>query len=380
MKKVMGFLILLGLVIAAYMHWHPSQKKSLAEPTVTVAYGDITKKAIAVGQIVPKHVTTVKSPIAGITDMWYHDAGDYVKVGEPLLRIRPAPTPQQYAETLTQKKRDTIALKADEQKLADEAYLVKQHVLPSNSVDYRNAQQEYETTKAQLELDQQKLALLYKGQTTIGNQTMQNVIKSPIEGYILQRNVDVGDPVISISDAQSATQLFIIANMQDMIFRGTVDEVDADEIQMGMPADIHVAAIPDKTITGVITKIALQSDNMNPSNAASNNTSSSNNTPAPFNVGFQIEIGQLKVPADTVLRSGFSATAEVVLKTVKHVVVIPERVLIYKDDKPFVRKKVNGKVTDQAVQLGLSDGMNVQVLSGVKVDDVLVEPKPLTGE
>src|SRR3989344_9325542 len=100
MKKIIITIVVLAFAIWGYEHWHTTKKKTIQEPTLTVTYGNITKKAIAVGQIVPKHVTTIKSPIAGITDMWYHDAGDYVKVGEPLLRIRPAPTPQQYAETL----------------------------------------------------------------------------------------------------------------------------------------------------------------------------------------------------------------------------------------------------------------------------------------
>jgi len=140
-----------------------------------------------------------------------------------------------------------------------------------------------------------------------------------------------------------------------------------------MEAILTVAAIPDQNLKGTITKIALQSDNLNNNTS---NTSNSNSSSTPFNIGFQIEIGQLEIPPNITLRSGFSATAKINVKTVKQVPIIPERVLIYKDEKPFVNTLLlqNKKPILTPIQLGISDGINVQVVKGLVIGQQVLEP------
>jgi HlyD family secretion protein len=122
------------------------------------------------------------------------------------------------------------------------------------------------SNQAQLDNFKQNLDLYDKGEALINGKWQRGLVVSPVTGFILQRNVDRGDSVISLQSAQAATTLFTIANMKDLIFKGMVDENDAHKLHLNMPATIQVGALPNKKISGVIDRLALQSDEENQKN------------------------------------------------------------------------------------------------------------------
>ncbi len=230
-------------------------------------------------------------------------------------------------------------------------------------------------------LAEQKLALLESGETIVAGKQIESVVVSPIDGNILYHGVNVGDPVISISSAQTATALFTIANIQDLMFKGSVDERDAAKIKVGMLAKIKIGSLPDQEITGKINSIALQSDKENKENSGTSSQSTSkDDNSSPFNVGFKVEITELQLPKDLVLRSGYSATATVAIKKVDNVLMLPLRVIQYRDTKPHVLlpNKKSKKPKQQPVELGVSDNINIEIKSGLKLDDQVLDQPDAT--
>jgi HlyD family secretion protein len=374
MNKKWVFVALASLLIVTGIYHFKFSNQNREQDIVTLKRGSVEEKVIAVGNIVPKHAISVKSTIPGIVGTLFHEEGDYVEQGALLLQVTPSPTPQSMAESHADVKEHlAITEQAKEHKKRLEQLLKLNIETPDN---YALAVKDLATASAKLEMSQQKLALLQNGEATIAGKNIKTTVVSPISGYILARNVDVGDPVVPLTDAQQGTVLFVIANMQDLIFKGIVNEIDVAKISSNMPVNISIAALPDLKVKAVLSKISLQSNTTD----TSRDSSSSANTNNPFNVGFNVELNALQLPKNFKLRAGYSATAEITIKHVQNVLTLPERVLIFKDDKTYVNlpDKSGKAFKPQEIKLGASDGINVEVMAGLsegeKVLDIMTVP------
>jgi len=367
-KIIIAVVVILLLVGGYFLFGHKS--KTAPQPTVAVTKGNITEKAQAVGYIKPRHSITVKSQVDGIVAEIFHDEGEYVKKGEPLLTVKPAPAPANYATTYEGLQEALATERSAYKDLQRYKEALKKGLITRSYTDYIGTEKTYETAKAQRILAAQKLALLDKGKTQVGKQIIANVIDSPINGYILDKIVDVGDPVLSLSSAQASTALFTIANMNDLMFEGDVDEMDANKIHLTMPVTVTVGAIPNQKITGKLTQISLQSEQESVSGAADANS--------PFNVGFKIEVTNLQIPTNVDLRAGYSATADINIKTVQNVLILPERVIQFDGVKPYVLLPSADKTTPkkQYIKIGLSDGMNAEITQGVTEGQKVLDVQP----
>ena len=374
MKKLVIFIIVIILIIiGGFVIW-PQKNKSANDitPTVAVKKGTIIEKAQAIGYIEPLHFSTVKSSVGGSVTKIYHYEGEYVHKGDLLLEIQPEPEPADYATTYSNLQAAITTEKAAKANLARYKEALKNGLISANYTDYINAQRDYKNAKEQRILAAQKLALLNNGAAVVANKALTNTVISPIDGYILTRSVDVGDAVLSLSSAQSATALFTIADMQDLMFKGSVDEMDAAKIKLHMPAIIMVGASTKQAIHGEVSKISLQSEQK----AAETSTQKPNSN-LPFNISFKIEITNLKIPPELTLRSGYSATADINIQTKENVLLLPERVLHFKDDKhiyvllPPTNKKAKPK--EQPVTVGLTDGIAAEITSGLNLNTVVLD-------
>ena len=369
MKKWLIILLLLLLAVGSWYFYH--QRKDVKPAlTVTVKKGTIVEKAQAVGYIKPFNSITVKSQVGGIVAHIFHYEGEYVKSGAKLLEITPTPSPTEYATAYEALKEAHAAEHSAQCDMQRYQKALKGGLISKSYGEYIIARKSHQTAKAQRVLAEQKLALLKKGRTVVEGKQMAGIILSPINGYILSRNVDVGDPVISLSSAQSATSLFAVANMQTMMFRGEVDEMDAAKVHVGMPAVIKIGSVPGQKINGTLTRISLQSEQQDVAQGGTSATPDS-----PFSVGFQVEVTKLQVPKDLVLRSGYSATADIKIKTAADVLVLPERVIHFKKGQPYVLLPAVAKQQPkkQPVKIGLTDGMRVEIQEGLKQDDKVLD-------
>lgn len=372
MKKwsVTAAVILIIILVISLLAYHTRQK---TKPSmIKVRQGNIIEYVQAAGYITPENSISVKSPIGGDVEKVYRDTGEYVKEGEPLVAIKPTPN----TETFVNYKESVIKAQADfniaEKNLQRYQTMIKEGLITEHYGDYLDAQQTYNDAKSTLNLAQQQLSLITTGKAVIGKKDIGNTVLAPVSGYIVKRNVDIGDYVTDIGSSQSATVLFTIEDMNNLIFSGYVDEADSYKIHSNMPATVQVGAAPNIKITGILTAVSLQSQQASASSVVGE---SSELTSSPFTAGFRVKVTKLKIPKGVQLRDGYSATANIAVKSALNVPIIPERVLQFDGEKPFVwildKKTANPK--KQFLTLGLSDGMNVQVEKGLSVGESVLD-------
>jgi len=346
-KKIIVAVVVMG-VVAVAIYFFVSSKRGDKEDLTTVELnrGDIVDKALAIGRIEPKNEIAVKSKISGIVKKLFVEVGDRVKAGEPLLDISPDPTPLEFAEA---KRAVELAQVAHENASKDyersKELLDKKHI---SEKDYDDARQDYDETRLRLRLAEEKLSLVQDGHATIADKNVSSMIRSPINGTVLEKMVDEGDPVVPLTSFQAGTELLILAEMTDLIFKGTVDEIDVGKLHHGMTAKIKVGALPGEPVEGVLARIS-------PKAREEENTTV-----------FDVEI-EITKRGEEMLRAGYSANAELVINEKKDVLLAPERLVHFKSDTAWVEIQDSlGEIDTIYVETGLSDGLNVEITSGLK--------------
>lgn len=359
-KKVMIAIVIIAILGAAWFAFFSARGKSEnGIKTVFVEKGTIVDKALAVGEIQPNTEVSVKSKISGLVDQLFVEVGDYLRKGQPIMEIRPDPTPLEYAEATKNVEIYEVAYKNSKKEFERAQLLMaKNHI---SEADFDNAQRDYEESELRYNLAKEKLSLLESGRANLGNKRTESVIKSPIDGTVLNLAVDRGDPVVPLTSYQAGTELLSMARMDDLIFKGTVDEIDVGKLEEGMIATIKIGALPDEKIEGMLYKIS-------PKARKEDNT-----------ILFDVWIKITKA-GEKMLRAGYSANAEVVINKKEDIMVVPERLLHFKDDSTFVEVMKDSTDKDAIdtiyVKTGLSDGLNIEIEEGLQESTLVVERPP----
>lgn len=341
------FFIVLGLVCAS------RKKNNTQRATVKVERRNIVESALAIGSIEAKNEIAVKSKISGVVGKLFVEVGDFVQKGDPLLEVRPDPTPLELAEAKRNVEMVTLELE-NAKKEWERARELNRRGLISQQ-EFENIQKNFEEAELRHKMAKERLELIEKGKIQIAETAIETVIKAPISGYILERLVNVGDPVVPLTSYQAGTELLRMADMKALLFKGTVDEIDVGKIQEGMPAEIQIGALPGKTIQGHVTLISLKARKQE------------NITVFPIEVTIDETNG-------TTLRAGFSATARVIIAKRDSVLALPERVVTFRNDSSFVRIPQGPKDSKEVhIKTGLSDGIFIEVLEGLKEGQEVLE-------
>lgn len=315
-------------------------------PAVAVARGDLVDRALAIGTIEPVVEISVKSKVSGVVQRRFADVGDYVRAGDPLLEIKPDPTPLELVETRRQVQLRELELENMETELGrQQALLEKGHV---SQQDFDATQRRHAEARLQLQMARERLALLEEGKVKMaGGGSVESVVRSPISGFVLEKMVEIGDPVVPLSTYQEGTVLMKMADMKELIFRGTVDEIDVGRLAEGMPAEIKVGALPGAPVRGVLSMISPKARKQE--NATI----------------FPIEV-RLTDAGGALLRAGFSANAEIVIERREQVIAIPERLVTFQGDSTWVMvERGDGTAERRVIQTGLSDAIKIEVISGL---------------
>ncbi len=363
MKKLVRIFVVLIVLVggaAGIYAWATGSKGNGKAKYVEAASGAITEKALAVGQIEPKQKFSVKSKISGIVRTCLVQVGDRVKAGDPLFEISPDPTPSDI--TSVDSAVSSARASADKAKLDFDRASSLYHQGVASKSDFDAARTAWDLARITLDNANQTRELTLKGKVSGGGATMESIIRAPAAGTILTRTVNPGDPVVPLTSYQPGTELATIADMSDLLFKGTVDEIDVGKISVAMPAKIKIGALPTDVVAGTVTRIAPQAQQKDGATL------------------FDVWI-RLSDPEKVTLRAGYSANAEVVIKEKKDVLTIPERLVTFEDggNKAFVEvapKNPKAKPVRTEVKLGISDGLNVEVVSGLARGAKLVEPPP----
>jgi len=352
---IAGGVVVSVVGVAAVLYSRSHATKDLGFKTVEVVRGPVVEKALAVGAIRPKREIAVKSKISGIVKRSFREVGDLVRAGDPLFEILPDPTPLE----LTEAKRELEIAKNvfdQSQKRHERAVSLRRQGIVS-SQDSDQADKEIEDARIRLNLATEKLALLQKGRVQSAN--VESIIRAPISGTVLELLVNEGDPVVPLTSYQAGTALTNLADMSTLVFKGTVDEIDVGKLRESMPARIKVGAIPDAAVEGTVYKIAPKSKTAEGATL------------------FDVEIA-LKPGSPVVLRAGYSANADIVVREKTDVLLLPERLVTFADGKATVEVP-GAKETEpvkKEVKVGLSDGIHIEVLDGLKQKDLVVERPP----
>jgi HlyD family secretion protein len=364
MRKLVKTLIILVVLVAvagalyALARSNKGDKDGLKQ--VTIESGSITEKAIAVGQIQPRQKFSIKSKLSGIVKTCLVNVGDRVRAGDAMFEIAPDPTPQELTDVDRQLDSARASYERAQADFSRAQELVRQGLLPKSDMDARR--EAFELAKIALARAEQGRELTRRGRIAGAGISMESIVRAPAAGTVLTRTVNPGDPITPLTSYQPGTELATVADMTDLIFKGTVDEIDVGKLRVGLPTRIKVGALPTDVVTGSVSRIAPQAQQKEGATL------------------FDVEIELAKDTA-IVLRAGYSANADVIIREKKGVLIVPERVVTFEDggkkafvEIPSANPKEEPKKTE--VKLGISDGMNAEVLSGLQKGAKVVERPP----
>jgi HlyD family secretion protein len=356
MKKKIVIPIIIVVILAAIIIVLSSGKNNAEElKYVPVKRGDISEKALAVGTLEPEQEIKVKSTISGIVSEVLFKVGDAVSKDSPLFNISPNPTPLEYVETRRNMEVAEVTMARLQRDRDRNHELFQSSLISQSQMDSIEAQ--YNEAQLRHQVAQEKFELLEKGRIQMSNRNIDSIVKAPISGIMLSLNSHEGDPVVPLTNFQPGTELCSMADMQDILFKGTVDEIDVGKLMPGMEAEIQIGALAEKKIRGTLQRIF-------PKARKEGNATL-----------FDVEIFLVEAP-DIILRAGYSATAYVKIQEHKGVLIIPERLILSEGEKSYVEVKEDETISKVEVKTGLSDGLNIEILEGLEEGDVIVERPP----
>jgi HlyD family secretion protein len=359
MKKILTW-VLAGFVVliigwAFFYLYKKSKSKPVVYQTETAEIADITKKTVATGSIVPRNEVEVKPKVTGVLSELYVEPGKKVKMGDPLGKISIIPDAMQTQQAETSIKAAQIAFDNAKRELARNEELYKKGVVADAELQrYRT---DYALREQELQAASQRLQLVKEGATRGQGQQSTLVVTSTADGMVIDVPVKVGFSVIQANNFNPGTTVAVVADMDDMIFDGRVDEAEVAKIKEGMKLSIKVGAIEKETLEGSLEYIAPKGKTIDGA------------------IQFEIKAAVKQRPGIQI-RANYSANADIVLDEKKQVLAVREAVVQYDGDKPFVEVETSPQTfVKRDVQLGLSDGIKVEVLSGVSKSDKLKIPE-----
>ncbi|MFC1569067.1 efflux RND transporter periplasmic adaptor subunit [bacterium] len=352
-KWIFISIILIVIIVIIFAVVLTNKNKKVERRTVTVEKATILDKALAVGNIEPLNEIAVKSKISGVVGRLFNDVGAFVKAGDPLLEVRPDPTPLELVESKRALERTEIELENLKRELVRNEELKDKGLIADQM--YEDKRKTYDQAFLNQQIAQGRLDLLEKGKVKIANTNIEAVIKSPITGFILEKSVNVGDPVVPLTSYQAGTELMKMADMTDLIFKGTVDEIDVGKIDEGMLAELQIGALPGKEVKGHVSLISLKAQKEDNATV------------------FPVEI-IIDETGDANLRAGFSANANIIIAKKDSVLSIPERVVTFRNDSAFVQIPVGEKESEERyIKTGLSDAINIEIIEGLEKGQEVLE-------
>lgn len=358
MKLVFGSMVVGVAAVGLFVYSQKASAKQDGLKTVEIVRGTIVDKALAVGQIVPDQEIQVKSQISGIVAKCFVEVGDRVELGQPLFSITPDPTPLELAEAERAVESAQVAYDKAEQDLERTRTLFSGGILPRDQFDSR--QKDFEQARISLEQAKDRRALLKDGRIERRGAVagVDSVIRASAAGTVLERKVNPGDPVVPLTTFQEGTVMMTLADMSTLEFKGTVDEIDVGKLSEGMPVRIQVGALPGTTVPGQLVRIAPKAREKEGATV------------------FDVEVAVDTTTSQVVLRAGYSANADVIIQEKSDVLLVPERLVTTEGDKAFVEvpgAKPDAEPEKREIQVGLSDGLNLEVVAGLAEGDKVVQ-------
>ncbi|MFT0713373.1 efflux RND transporter periplasmic adaptor subunit [Flagellimonas lutimaris] len=355
MKKSVTIVILLLIVIvfggSMYYLYQKNSEDPVVYETETPSKQTIVKKAVATGSILPLEEVLIKPNISGVIEEIYVEGGDYVKSGDLLAKIKVVPN----LSALNDAKNaiDEAKINLDDQKRNYErqSILFGKGVIPKT--DLERAQVAFDQAKQSYAAANKRYDIVKTGTTSGLSSSANTLIKATVSGMVLEVPVEVGNQVIESNTFNEGTTIAAIADVDKMIFEGKVDESEVGKIKEDLPLEITVGAIENHVFDAVLDYIAPKGKEENGA------------------IQFEIK-GTLKKSDTVFIRAGLSANASIILARADSVLAVKEALVQFDDDtkKPFVEvQTADQQFERKEVELGVSDGIFVEVKSGIAAND-----------
>ncbi|MCC1483023.1 efflux RND transporter periplasmic adaptor subunit [Winogradskyella immobilis] len=369
MKRTTTVIVLIAIVIifsaALYYLWKKNQEDPVTYTTQSASEQTIIVNTVATGSIVPEEEVLIKPNISGVIEEVYIEAGEFVKSGDLIAKIRVIPN----VSSLTSAKNNIasnqnalrtaeINFNAQKATFDRQKALYDKGVISVNDFDainntYLQAKQRVDQAKIDLQQSRQNYDIIKTGTTSGLGNIAQTQVRATVSGMVLDVPVKEGNQVIEANNFNEGTSIASLADVKKMIFEGKVDESEVGKIKEGLPLVITVGAIENEEFDAVLDYIA-------PKGIAENGA-----------IQFEIK-GSLRKIDSTFIRAGLSANASIILDKAENVLAIKEALVQYdpKTKESFVEVEVSDQRFERReVELGISNGIFVEVKKGVSKTD-----------
>ncbi len=355
MKKVLKIFLLVVIIGAIggtmFFLYQKSRKKPVVYEIKSPFMSDVIKKTVATGSVVPRKEIEIKPQVSGIVEEVYIEAGQQVKKGDLIARVKIIPNMVELnnAESRLNKARinfEDAKLVYERQKKVFEQGVIPEAEFQQFRLTYMNAMEEQETAESNLQL-------IKEGVSKKSGTATNTLIRSTIEGMVLDVPVEVGNSVIESNTFNEGTTIASVADMGEMIFEGKVDETEVGKLKLGMPLILSIGAIEDEKFDAELEYIAPKGKEENGA------------------IQFEIK-ADVKLKNNSFIRAGYSANADIVLDRKDSVMVISESLIKFEKegDSAYVEIETQPQVFEKRyIKTGLSDGVNIEVKEGVGMND-----------
>ncbi|WP_455669177.1 efflux RND transporter periplasmic adaptor subunit [Phocaeicola sp.] len=344
-------LIFLGTFVFLYQKSKPQATKY---DTLKVEVADLEKNTVATGKIEPRDEILIKPQISGIIDEVYKEAGQTIKKNEVIAKVKVIPELGQLNSAESRVRLAEINAKQGETDFARMQKLFEDKLISSE--DYEKSEVSVKQAREELQTAKDNLEIVKEGITKNSASFSSTLIRSTIDGLILDVPVKAGNSVIMSNTFNDGTTIATVANMNDLIFRGNIDETEVGRIHEGMPVKITLGALQNMEFDAKLEYISPKGVEENGANQ------------------FEIKAA-ITVPDSVTIRSGYSANAEITLARADKVLAIPESAVEFKDDSTFVYVLTDSvpeqKFSRRAIATGMSDGIKIEVKNGLNTSDIV---------
>ncbi len=346
---IIFFILLVGIAILAVFKKNNKPKETFK--TEKLSKANIINKVVATGKIIPDDEVEIKPQISGIIEKIYVNEGDAIKNGDLIATIKVVPNEQSLNSAKGRIDNAKIVLDNAKTEYNRNKILFEKGVISTQSFDTFTLN--YNQAKQNLANAISDYSIIKRGSAG-GSSTANTNVKATVSGTILEIPVKEGDQVIESNNFNAGTTISTIADLGKMIFEGKVDEAEVGKLKIGMPLNIKLGAIQDKEFDAKLRFIAPKG------------------TEDQGAVQFKIE-GDVNVEStNSYIRAGYSANADIVLEKKDSILVIKEALLQYDKDtkKPYVEVMLDeANYERRDIETGISDGINMEIISGLKEDD-----------
>jgi len=353
--KIAAGVVLLAIFLGTVgFLYNKSKAKPVVYETTTPIKTDIVKKTTATGSVIPRKEIEIKPKVSGIIEEIYVVAGQSIRRGDLIAKVKIIPDMVNLNNAETRLNRARIGLEDSKRTYDRQKELYNSKVIPKT--DYETAEIAYKNAGEEVEAAENNLQLIKEGQLKKAGSATNTIITSTIDGMVLDIPVEVGNSVIESNTFNDGTTIAIVADMGEMIFEGKVDESEVGKIEEGMNLILTIGAFENVKFNAALEHIS-------PKGALENGA-------IQFTIKAAVEL------IDTLfVRSGYSANAAIVLDKRDSVMAVSESLVTFEGDSAFVELETAPQQFDKRyIKTGLSDGINIEVLSGLTMTDKIKKP------